>query len=206
MEILRFEENESFAPRRKKSSRTWVALAFFGVVLGVGSAFASSTIAINGTNTVALGQGVAATVNCQPSGQSLTVTPGTNLWVDPTSSDSSKLSYFYLSSIDISNVDSNCVGQDFKVQIFKPKDSAGAPTQNPCQSNLIGIKAGTSASNANYLPDHTACDSNGAYYFRVKSSDTFYRLVFIDPGSSPSYFINSQDFGYVTIESTNYSY
>ena len=65
MEILRFDDEPTATPKRKRSSRGLLAVAFFAMVLGVGSAFASSTISINGTsNQIDLGQGVSTVTAC----------------------------------------------------------------------------------------------------------------------------------------------
>lgn len=125
MEILRFEENNSFAPRRRKSPRVWVVLAFFGVVLGVGSAFASSTIAINGNNKIDLGQGVSVVTACDTA-IGVKAQSGLNPATDPIS--------FYLKKLTLSGVDrtsSGCGGKYFDIQLFHDD---GSTVAYPCSS------------------------------------------------------------------------
>jgi hypothetical protein len=76
MEILRFEEAPSDAPKRKKSSRSFLALGLVATLFGVSTAFASSTIQINSGNAIALGQGVSAVLGCDPE---VTITPDAGL-------------------------------------------------------------------------------------------------------------------------------
>ena len=65
MEILRFEESDAPAPKKKRPSKGLLALGLVAALMGIGTAFASSTIDINTNNKVQLGQGVASTVTCQ---------------------------------------------------------------------------------------------------------------------------------------------
>ena len=51
MEILRFEESDAPAPKKKRPSKGLLALGLVAALMGIGTAFASSTISING-NTV----------------------------------------------------------------------------------------------------------------------------------------------------------
>jgi hypothetical protein len=202
MEILRFEEEPQSAPKRERVSRGWVIAGFVALVFGVGSAFASSTITVNSNNTVSLGQGVGTTVNCQQ-GSNLTVTPSTQLYADPTATPSPAAN-FYLSGIDISGVEPGCENQDFKVQLFKPQNSAGTPTQVPCQSTLVAVYAGTSTADLSALSSNETCDPDGAYYFRIVKDKTYYRLSLISPPDTHA--ISSDQFGYVTVEATSHSY
>ena len=64
MQILRFEDAPEVAPKRKKSSAGWVGIGLVAALFGVSTAFASSTISINETNTINLAQGVVAVTGC----------------------------------------------------------------------------------------------------------------------------------------------
>jgi hypothetical protein len=66
MEILRFEDSTSPAPKRKKSSKGYITLGFVAAVFGIGSAFATTTSSINVNNgqNIALGQGITTFVTC----------------------------------------------------------------------------------------------------------------------------------------------
>ena len=119
MEILRFEEASSTAPKRKKSSKGYLTVGFVAALFGISTAFASTTIAINGSTPIALGQGVSAVTACDPS---ITIIPSTSMTVDDA------VPTFHLSSLQISNVNGatanattglGCGGKTFDLQIFK---------------------------------------------------------------------------------------
>jgi len=76
MQILRFEDAQEVAPKRKKSSAGWIGLGLAAALFGVSTAFASSTIAINGGNTINLAQGVVAVTGCD---SDIGVLPSTSL-------------------------------------------------------------------------------------------------------------------------------
>lgn len=64
MEILRFDDAESTSARRKKSSRGMIVVGLIATLFGVGTAFASTTISINGGAATNIGQGVSAVSAC----------------------------------------------------------------------------------------------------------------------------------------------
>ena len=109
MEILRFDESDAPAPKRKSASKGWLALGLVATLMGVGTAFASSTITIP---TVSLGQGVAQVTNCDP-----------NVIVSPEATGSVSLDgenpVFRTTSVTISEVSDSCSGADFGFQVFK---------------------------------------------------------------------------------------
>ena len=121
MEILRFEEAPTGAPKRKKSSRSFIALGFVATLFGVSTAFASSTITINNPdNTIALGQGVSVFTTCD-----------TEIGVEPiTSLDNVDVSQFGLtkvvigsttfggSSFAINKTEAGCFETDFVVKFY----------------------------------------------------------------------------------------
>ena len=95
MEILRFEEATTTAPKRKRSSKGFLTLGFVAAVFGIGTAFASSTITINSSVPIALGQGVSVVAACD---DAMNVIPSTSMQVvadTPT---------FYLTSLGINGV------------------------------------------------------------------------------------------------------
>jgi hypothetical protein len=183
MEILRFEEAPSDAPKRKKSSRSFLALGLVATLFGVSTAFASSTIQINGpSNLVALGQGVAAVLRCDPD---VTITPNADLslaTVAPTAT-AMPTPEFILSNIQVADVDTRdaalavddlgCGGKDFKMQVFHtviqysdavpPVATGKLETAYTCgELNLGTVKQGES-------PVDKLC-SDGAIYFHVTTS------------------------------------
>ena len=92
--------------------------------MGVGTAFASSTITIP---TVSLGQGVAQVTNCDGS---VSVSPEATGSV----SQDGETPVFRTTSIGISDIANECSDVDFGVQVFKKynnSDSHGADYQNP---------------------------------------------------------------------------
>jgi hypothetical protein len=125
MEILRFDESDVPAPKRKSASKGWLALGLVATLMGVGTAFASSTITIP---TVSLGQGVAQVTNCD---ENVNVSPEATGSVGEVGGDVKPV--FRTTSIGISNVDGyisetkpGCADQDFGIQVFK-KYSGGDP-------------------------------------------------------------------------------
>ena len=113
MEILRFDDEPTATPKRKRSSRGLLAVAFFAMVLGVGSAFASSTISINGTsNQIDLGQGVSTVTACDTAIDITAATEISNLETSP---------FFYLKSLVLKKIDtttSGCAGKTLNIKIY----------------------------------------------------------------------------------------
>jgi hypothetical protein len=119
MEILRFEEATSPAPKRKKSSKGYITLGFVAAVFGIGSAFASNTIAINDNAPIALGQGVTLVTACD---NAISVVPITQMIVEDPGGPT-----FYMTELQISGINSaskspttgvGCGGTTFDVQIY----------------------------------------------------------------------------------------
>ena len=124
MEILRFDESDAPAPKRKSASKGWLALGLVATLMGVGTAFASSTITIP---TVSLGQGVAQVTNCDGS---VSVSPEATGSV----SQDGETPVFRTTSIGISDIANECSGVDFGVQVFKKynnSETLGDDYQNP---------------------------------------------------------------------------
>jgi hypothetical protein len=112
MEILKFDDEKSPAPR-KRSGRGAILVAFIAVALGAGTALASGTLSINGTsNTIALDQGVAATVQCDTDGVDISLSSSIN----------STAEKFYVTGINVSKIADTCIGKSFRVRIY---DSTG---------------------------------------------------------------------------------
>jgi hypothetical protein len=119
MEILRFDNAGSTTPQRKKSSKGMLAVGLVATLFGISSAFASSTIQINGDTPIALGQGVTAVTACDTS---ISVDPLTTMKVIESQPD------FYLETITVTNVDTattvsttglGCGGKTFELEIYK---------------------------------------------------------------------------------------
>jgi hypothetical protein len=128
MEILRFDDGGTPSHPRKKSSRGMLVVGLVATLFGISSAFASSTIAINGNAPIALGQGVSFVTGCD---STISVSPRTSMVVKDTTPT------FFLDSIEITNVDTRTAGADglgcanktFDVQIYR---LAGSTTAYTC--------------------------------------------------------------------------
>jgi hypothetical protein len=220
MEILRFEQAPSDAPKRKKSSRSFLALGLVATLFGVSTAFASSTIQINGTaNLVALGQGVATVSGCDTD---ITVTPNKDengfQLLDDTAPK------FVLKNIVLDNVDTNpegydadnpgqgCYTKDLQVQVFRkvPGDPALQLTCTQLGAAAFDL---VNITDDRAYPDPGAKDSakhlndskcvDGSIYFRVWSKAGTAQPV---DSKTAAYTINlsdgTADFDYITIVST----
>ena len=126
MELLRFDDAVSNSPRRKKSSRGMLAVGLVATLFGISSAFASSTITINGDAPIALGQGVTAVTACD---ESITIAPKTKM------STKTGAPVFYLETLTVTNVDTRttvagvgCGTKIFDLQVFNDASPAVAYT------------------------------------------------------------------------------
>jgi hypothetical protein len=124
MEILRFEDSTSPAPKRKKSSKGFITLGFVAAVFGIGSAFATTTVEINSGDGISLGQGVTLAAACDTD---IDIVPITAMTVEDPDGPT-----FYLTELQINGIDAQgtnlvavpavtgCGGQVFDIQIFNP--------------------------------------------------------------------------------------
>jgi hypothetical protein len=131
MEILRFEDSTSPAPKRKKSSKGYITLGFVAAVFGIGSAFATTTVQINSGDGISLGQGVTLAAACDTD---IDIVPITAMTVETPGGPT-----FYLTELQINGIDSQetnldvdpavtgCGDQVFDVQIFDTQ----TPTPEP---------------------------------------------------------------------------
>jgi hypothetical protein len=83
MEILRFEEATPTAPKRKKSSKGYLAVGFVATIFGLGSAFATTTssITVNNGQNISIGQGITTFTTCD---EFIAILPVTKLNDDAT--------------------------------------------------------------------------------------------------------------------------
>ena len=194
MEILRFDDEPTATPKRKRSSRGLLAVAFFAMVLGVGSAFASNSITINGTDPIIdLGQGVVHFNVCD---SSIGATLATSLNMPD---DRNLKPYFYLHTLTIDGLntqvnkcsnkilnikfydqDKNLVKCDYLGSDFSAILSVGTEIESACPHDTYVLKV--------TIPDYTGTQGY--------SSDTMV-ITFSDPGSSNS------DIRDITIETSN---
>lgn len=202
MQILRFDDEGVKAPNRKKSSRSLLILGLVGALFGISSAFASSTININGTNTIDLAQGVVSVTGCDAK---IGVQPVTFLTKDDTGTAIFKVSsvtigYKYNGTNDGWIDTTSCATKQMKIQFYK--DIAGTPTALTCLqltgtadavASSLGGKVSVTEANVGAAPTPFKCQSS-AIYFDV--THTQENINFINPLLDPD------AFDYITVEST----
>jgi len=221
MEILRFEEAPSGAPKRKKSSRSFLALGLVATLFGISTAFATTTININADAPISLGQGVNTFTACDTA---VGLNPVTSLKDDLASFQFEELvvGYDYADGLapedghQIYTIDSHeqritdpdkglgCGGVDFKVKFY---NSSSTPLT--C-SVLLGTIKEYSKDLSDYL-DVTGVNSptgeaefkcqGSAIYFKVpnnglSATQTTFRIKFLAL-PSPDFF------DHVTLETTS---
>jgi hypothetical protein len=192
MEILRFEEATPTAPKRKKSSKAYLAVGFIAALFGVSSAFATSSIAINSGDGIGLGQGVSKVTACDPA---ITVTPHSKLV-----SDTGTLK-FVIDYVDILDINSGafdktsglgCQDKDLEVKFYDNFTSPGTPVALTCTQLeftkvvFLDTKADATSSKCTKSP------STDAVYFRVGALG--YRILLND--------LNPDLFDNITLVST----
>ena len=193
MEILRFDESDAPAPKRKRPSKAWLALSLVAALMGVGTAFASSTININTSNITSLGQGVASVVGCD---DNVGVAPESDVVIIEDTPA------FQLSKITVSDIDTHsklgldgsgvpythagkgCGGGTFKLQVFTKDDQSPEPVALTC-AQLIGadptnaILGEGTAWGGNISCENTVTSDNtspGAIYFNISKDDALLNL------------------------------
>jgi hypothetical protein len=162
MEILRFEEAPTGAPKRKKSSRSFIALGFVATLFGVSTAFASSTITINSNTPIALGHGVSVFTTCDKF-----------IGVNPVTELDSDLSKFKLTEVTIGtdyepasppvppdnyNISTDCDGTNFVVKFYQ------SPLTTPVDICTNDYKVTVPSAGTDYI-----CTASGIY-FKVKAT------------------------------------
>ena len=188
MEILRFDESDAPAPKRKRPSKAWLALSLVAALMGVGTAFASSTININTTNIASLGQGVASVVGCD---DNVGVAPESDVVIIEDTTPAFQLSKINVSDIDrhsklgldpsnvpYTHAGKGCGGSTFKLQVFAKDDVSNETVALTCRQ-LLGITPSISAEGTAWLGNVT-CEntvtgdntSPGAIYFDINTSDS----------------------------------
>jgi hypothetical protein len=184
MEILRFDENGSRPRKSRFSAKSLTIIGIFAFIFGIGSAFATSTITVNGDNTVQLGQGITQVTACD---SSINVSPVSSLSTNlptpgPADTPSSGGDVFKVTAIKIWNIDNNCFGKMFKVTPVKAGSPAN-PSRVNCADYSTKIVDGT----------YTGVDCvSGHLYFTVSQSQ---QLISFTPG------ISGDDIDYITLES-----
>ena len=179
MEILRFDDAGSSTPQRKKSSKGLLVVGLVATLFGISSAFASSTITINGAAPIALGQGVTAVTACDTA---IRIVPSTEMRVEtgtPT---------FFMTSLAINNIDAKrtdavtglgCGGKIFDLQVFNSSSTpyacselhpgtiaqelGGDPQTLTCSTNKLSFQVSEADSDRDYLIEFTKAPSTISY-------------------------------------------
>ena len=188
MQILRFDEVDAPTPKRKRPSKAWLALSMVAALMGVGTAFASSTIQLN---NVQLGQGVTSVVACD---NSIGVVPTTGFVFDTEHT----AAHFALKTLAIGSSETNlggsgtvssmCSDKIFKITLYHDDKSVGVDSDPPSSlcTHFIPGSSPTSNSVTNAQKFECRTDSTGAYpvssiYFQAAASgDHTYVIDFYD--------------------------
>jgi len=211
MEILRFDESDVPAPKRKSASKGWLALGLVATLMGVGTAFASSTINVNGNNLASLGQGVSLVTGCD---NEINVAPQSGVDI------SNEKPEFRLSSIDFSDINTNakdtnettgspspspnpnlgkgCGGQAFMIQIFSKPSGEDHPQAIDCEALYGSGESSNPAVSGNAATGNitTRTGTNGcAIYVEIATSDKSNGVFHLNN------LIYSGDVSYITVVS-----
>jgi len=178
MEILRFDESETPVPKRKRASKGWVALGLVATLMGVSTAFASSTVKINDNNTASLGQGVVQVVTCD---NQVNVNPvALSVIAD------NETPTFRTKSIEISGIDQACNGNDFGIQVYekyvglRPDEQDDREDTKLVPCSYLGVSLSDSAT-INSAPGRLKCQ-------------VLTKTIWVDLGSSLSGTNNNASF------------
>ena len=190
MEILRFEDSTSPAPKRKKSSKGYITLGFVAAVFGIGSAFATTTVEINSGRDVSLGQGVTLAAACDTE---IDVVPITAMTLETVGDE--EVPTFYMTELQIKKIDARlsslpgvspkvtgCGDKFFDIQIFNP-DTGDAFT-------CAALKAGAKAVDEALTESDLTCIDGDKLSFQIMKFDDVdreYKIVFDEAPSDISY-------------------
>jgi len=213
MEILRFDESVTPAPKskRKHSSRGYIAIGLVATMFGIGTAFASSTITVNeGTGgLISLGAGVTAVTNCD---DSITVTPHSGVVLERGKAPAFKVDSIVISNINGADPDPvtklGCEGMFFTIQVYD--SSTGTVTPKPCNTAPGNLGFTPDASTAVTDADSTLSICGGAndsIKFQIHGGTVAPALGSTHGKSGNEiYVINtdfSSNFDYITLVSSN---
>jgi hypothetical protein len=225
MEILRFEQVPESAPKRKKSSRGFLALGLVAALFGISTAFASSTITINADNNVNLGQGVVTVSGCD---SNIGFKPVTKLSSNATDFQVTDfvIGYDWSTSNDNGLIDTTaCNLKQMKISLYKDKvgggvdlvpcwktykdasTSADAAGGNALKGSYVGIGQNGRANGnfAEYVTDFK-CGTDGSFYFLIDKDTrnwgtaTTMRIYWPD---QVGFIFKADIFDHVTIESVS---
>ena len=192
MEILRFDEAGSSTPQRKKSSRGMLAVGLVATLFGISSAFASSTITINGAAPIALGQGVTAVTACD---SKISIDPITTMKIVESKPD------FYLETITVTDVDTattsvatgiGCGGKFFELEIYKTVEASGTTTTSAYECGDLNLIASIGfVYIADAVVPSVCADGDSKIRFKIPkdlSGNPIFSIRFNDGPADISYF------------------
>jgi hypothetical protein len=167
MEILRFEDSTSPAPKRKKSSKGYITLGFVAAVFGIGSAFATTTSSINVNNgqNIALGQGITTFVTCD---EFIAILPVTKLNGDATNFVLDKVivgaeyaldEEYKINAVGKEADPAGCGGVEFKITFYKSNIKA-----NVCMGKGFETVVGASA---------PRCEESSIFFTVVTDTESY---------------------------------
>ena len=202
MEILRFEEAQSSVPKRKKSSKGYLAVGLVATLFGVSSAFATNSITINNDQNISLGQGISTFTTCD---SYIAVIPNTELQSD--------LETFSLTSVTIGAL------YDDKLSSTDPKHVAATEflidnSSGKCLNTDFAVKFYDGTNSPVDVCDPTVADFDNVKITGVgtaSTADCFDKTIFFKV-TSTSHVINfGGDFGtdffdHISIETTTHTY
>jgi hypothetical protein len=191
MEILRFDEaGTTSAPHRKKSARGMIVVGLVATLFGVGSAFASTTIQINGGAAVDVGQGVTQVAACDDK-VGITVTSSNSVALDDADGKYKTKNgkpTFTTQTINFTGVNENaystvtgegCGGELFDLQIFHPDGNSANFSVYQCGE--LGLHPSTYTSHDDLVADDglaivkasaVTCTNNGTITIAVPTAAT----------------------------------
>ena len=185
MEILRFDEPDAPAPKRKRPSKAWLALSLVAALMGVGTAFASSTIQLN---NVQLGQGVTSIVTCDPN---IGIVPKTGLSFAGDSNGHFELKNIVVGSPDTTlgmtgTVSDDCAHKIFKITLYDDSHHSvgwdADPRTTLCDHFRNGTETVDNAIRSECVDDTTSSPNTSSIYFEAAAAS--------DPADVKTYTIN----------------
>ena len=202
MQILRFDDEVIAPPKKKSLSRGSLTIVSIGVLLGVGTAFASSTIQINGGQGVTLGQGVSQVTGCDSSINVATAAGLTTLTVAASDTSTASEPKFYLSTLTLGAIDSfatrtdgtGCGGKALKIQFFYAEIKDGNKTEKARTCAELGTPTHSKISSLTCVNDPTG----DALYLNINNEGSAAYSDILTFSSKPS-----SDLDYVTLVSTD---
>ena len=178
MEILRFEEATPTAPKRKKSSKGYLAVGFVATIFGLGSAFATTTssITVNGGQNISIGQGISTFTTCD---EFIAILPVTKLnttatdfvldkvVVGATYAGDDKYKVNSTSKAALAPDSPGCGGVEFKVTFYE-----GTSKVDVCTNNGFNTPSVTGA-------NPVSCEAS-SIFFSVEIGTDSYEIEFDD--------------------------